>query len=269
MATTQALQFTGGDTDIVNHGTLGSLDLDGHTVVALAYLDSIDVNTVLWAKADPNTPFTRIEYQFRNTNTFRLRITGSTVLLYTANNSTLTTGGWYVLSCAYDSGGGAGSLISAYTCPWGSGSATAVSWASTNDGATLDAHTAHDFTAGNKAADSFPGRIAKIGVYPSVLTEANVETLAQQDDWDILSAVLASDYDSATSCSDLTGNGHTGTVTGATLANGPDPSGSSGRGTGRGIGRGVGRAVHRSMEKINGLWRASGPRILVPVGISF
>ena len=152
-----------------------------------------------------------------------VRRVGGTDTDYVTSTVVAPLDAWAFLAMVFDDGGGAGEIINVY---YGSLAALAVeaSYGTATDGSgTITADAANAKWVGNlerASGNEFKGRIARLGYYNAALTLGQVQRLqfAPVSWWNLSSCKLLADYYSTAYVHDLTGNGNTGTVSGATTA---------------------------------------------------
>lgn len=215
-----ALTLGAATSDRVDHGSAASLDnLDPFTMMMWLRVTSLTANRRFHEKnAAVNRSF--LSGGTGNISVDRGRSGGTAI--YVTNDTPLTLNAWQLLAFTFDTGAGAGEVINIYM---GDLTTLAVesTYGSTADGSgAISTDAAGNLVVGNRSSTfnrAFPGDIAVVTYVNAVLS------LNQIRDWQfrprqLVNSVLYSHYgfNGTGTQPDWSGNGNSGTVTGATVA---------------------------------------------------
>jgi hypothetical protein len=218
-----ALSVTAATSDVIDHGTLGSWDPSAFTWAIWVKFDSIDpVRGVLCKTIDGGSP---VECSLLTVNTnklqFQWRGTGSWTVARSADDD-ITTGTWYFVAVTADITLGSDFAIMYL----GTLTSTVADVTDTRaDDATSESIAGGVCRAGNRIPgdnESNGASIAMYGMWPGVLTPGQLKILQwsprlwSANDPQVLS--YPGMVGSASSITDLSGNGFVGTGTGLAIA---------------------------------------------------
>lgn len=219
-----ALTLTTGSTDHIDHGTaLGNWT--AASACGWYYPTSLTTFDTFWylITGGFQTPSASI----RSSVELAIAWKGTSNLLYITNNASLTTNKWWFIGWTVDTSLGATLKVKIYlgdltTRP------TARTFGTTTEGATYNSNSGGTFTTGDNASasQSFAGDVAGLMVWPGVtLTEAQIQQHWHRFIPQVAGCKLFTHYglvaDAASTQPDWSGNGNTGTPTGAVLASHP------------------------------------------------
>lgn len=216
-----SLAFGAAASDRVDCGSGSTLDdLDPFTILLWVYPTTLTNNRVIFIKGQSgNNSRKSLTIPVVTSNV------SFTVDRATTDTSFITSGGiwvvntWYLLAATFDSAASPVAHIYRGTLTAG---ATEPSYGTSTDGSgAVQSDAAENLRLGNSAANTvaFQGRIGYAAYIAGALT------LAQIIDWQFRPRVIAGTrgfwipgYNGTANVPDLSGNGNTGTITGATVA---------------------------------------------------
>lgn len=219
-----SLQFTGGDSDRVSHGTSGLANIGVGTLMLWIYPDDVansfrvpasknnTLGTVGWTLYRPTADGTIFRFDL---------VRATTALQIWSVTATITSGAWQFIGVSWNTGGANGDqrMVRGTLTTL----AAEVSYATqlVGSGAQVD-DTAQAYMIGNQnTAHSIPGRIAIATLYGGVAL-----SVAEMQSWQFRPRVLNSSclqftyygFAGTSTQPDWSGGGRNGTVTGATVA---------------------------------------------------
>lgn len=223
-----ALTFTASSNDRVGCGSAASLDdLSSMTILAVVMPTSLVTNCGIVGKRNLASG-TGWGFQLTGTGG-NLRFTsggGSGSEVYDTNDTPLSgTGQWYRVALTRNKAGTSGARVAMRTGGL-TGALTARTLGTTIDPTTYGSDAAQNLAIGNRfddasAVTAWPGSIAFVAIFPSILTLAQMEIQFRRLYAPIVSAAglwhLGLQHGTSAQM-DLSGNGNHGTVTGATAA---------------------------------------------------
>jgi hypothetical protein len=213
-----ALDFVTAGTDVVNHGSDSSLDdLSSFTLAFWAMPDALASNNALWGKLT-NTSANNRFVASDGLGNLRFFILGSANWDYRTNDTPVSTGNWYYIAVTFDAG--VSPDVAIYV-----GSPTSIlsesAYTTSTDGSAKVADSNNNLHIGNNgnAANCWDGKIATAQIWNRALTLGELQ--AQQFRPRVTNGcVLYTHYgfNGTGTQPDWSGNGNSGTVTGATVS---------------------------------------------------
>lgn len=224
------------DTEVVDHGTLSSWDADPMTVALWVDFSSLNDSDFIWMKGDGTTRMGLQVYAAKGiTDGLRVNRTRGTKasesIAYNTTSSAVSTTGWHFICATYDSSKTSDNTqwIDIFTGTETVACTDKVDTATSSDGTgtiggvtTLNSYFGNNNTPNNATN----GIIGLVGLWDIAFTQEQCQQIQYDLNWNTaigkfpkLFSVYG--FNGTTSALDVTGNNFDGTITGATVDDGP------------------------------------------------